>query len=170
MARRWVWIMAIGLVFAGGAWNFADGIAFDLTKLKSICVSIDSFPSQATQLGLSENEIGNHVYVWLKGKLPRAKVERYPTTDTGVCAVSASHLWVNINIAFLDDRKGFYGVVEISVVRKTTWESDEIGIGIAYLQNFRIRGPIGQAAQQVKNVLDQILTDFAAEYYKAGNP
>jgi len=176
MWRRWVWIMAIGLVLAGGRWESATGQTFDLTKLKSVCVRTKFYSTKSNEkTGLNEEAIGNHVYVLLKAKLPRLKVARYAGKDTGLCSTGdASILWVyvNIDIGHLKGGEvgGYYGAVEISVWRPTLWESGNSGVGIAYENSRIMLGPLNHAKQAVNDSLDALIIDFAAEYYKAGNP
>ena len=166
--------MAIGLVLAGGAWNSAAGIALDLTKLRSVCVRVEDLPSEARQeFGLSREVIGKHVYVWLKGKIPGLEVVRFPGTYPGDCSVTAPTLFVTIALDTLrtgGTKTGFYGSATIQLLRIAVWETGDTGPGIAYDQRSILTGPSHGAVQAVNEALDEILTDFAAEYYKAGNP
>ncbi len=176
MSMPCVWIMAIGLVLAGGAWASAAGIAYDLTKLKSVCVFVDALdPDIERHLGLSKEAISNHVYVWLKGKLPRLRVERYTGTRTGVCEFRAPTIRVNVNLGVgttVGGRKtAYYGSVEIRLVRKTQWETGRAEVGVAYDNGMAITGSLkSSSANHVYDSLDDLLTDFAAQYYEAGNP
>ncbi len=166
MARRWVWIMAIGLVLAGGAWNSASPITFDLTKLESVCVGTEYLGAEEKSLGLNREAITSYTYVWLKGKLPRLQVEHYTDTPIEACKTV---LYVRVSMDRLDRGRGYYGEVEIQLVRPTLWESGISGLGVAYVHSYILTGS-GNAGQHVNRILDSLLTDFAAEYYKAGNP
>ncbi len=176
MARRWVLLMAIGLVLVGGRWESATGLTFDLTKLKSVCVKTESLPTKSKgKMGLNEEAIGNHVFVLLRAKLPRLKVARYAGKATGLCSTGdAPTLWVYVFlfIAHLagGDVGGYHGTVHISLWRPTLWESGNSGVGIAYEQSKIMLGPLNDAKQEVNDALDALIIDFAAEYYKAGNP
>ena len=175
MVRQWVWLMAIGLVLADGTWNSTAGVALDLTKLKSVCVKVETLSSEARrEFGLSREAIKKHVYVWLKGKLPRLRVERFTGTFAGLCDVKAPTLFVTINLDTLETTgaaiRGYYGSAEIQLWRIALWESGNTGHGIAYDNGSIIGGPSHAVVRAVNEVLNELLTDFAAEYYKAGNP
>jgi len=166
MDRRWVWIMAIGLVLAAGTWNSASPIAFNFTKLESVCVDSEYLGAEEKSLGLNREAITSYTYVWLKGKLPRLQVERHTGTPTGACKNS---LFVRVNLDDLNGGRGYYGMVGIQLVRPTLWESGISGHGVAYVRGYILTGSTN-AGQHVNRILDSLLTDFAAEYYKAGNP
>ncbi len=174
MGKRCVWGMAIGLVLLGGAWDSAVGVAYDLTKLKSLCVdSVELSVAAMQDHDLSKEAIKNHVYVWLKGKLPKLRVERFTGVYRGTCSADNPTLYANVNIDTSETKRGkmgYYGNVKIVVKRRTTWESGKVGLGIAYSAGTILTGPMGDARAHVNEGLDLLLTDFAAEYYKAGNP
>ena len=172
--KRCVWAVAIGLVLAGGAWNSAAGLALDLTKLKSVCLLVEDLPADAKRdFGLSKNSIMNHVYVWLKGKLPRLRVERFTGALREDCSPGKPIFYAKVSIGVVE-REGMmvwhYGYVAITMTRETTWGSGRVGLGIAYFNITRMGGPTGGVRAAVNEQLERLLTDFAAEYYKAGNP
>ena len=170
MFKRWVWIMAIGLVLAGGGWKLeAARLVFDLTKLKSVCVLADT-GVDTSDFGLTKETIGNHVYVWLKGKLPKLQLERGTGTDTDTCVSGASNLWANVNLWSFREGAGYFGEVEIALQRETIWKTGNVGWGIAYFHAMSVKGSKATVRKHINEILDTILTDFAAEYYKAGNP
>ncbi len=108
------------------------------------------------------------MYVWLKGKLPRLKIER-----GGACTSYGPDLWADVFIqttTMAGKKIGYIGYVSISVTRRTRWESERDGRGIAYTGITLLQGPMTGAMTHVSRLLDSLLTDFAAEYYKAGNP
>ncbi len=176
MARRWVLLMAIGLVLAGGRWESATGLTFDLTKLKSVCVRTESLSTESKEkMRLSEEAIGNHVFVLLKAKLPRLMVARYAGKDTGLCSGGdEASLWIEVDLSIGrikgGEEGGYFGAVHVLLLRSTSWRSGNIGLGIAYISNFTLVGPFHLAKEQVNDRLNELITDFAAEYYKAGNP
>ena len=175
MCRPWVWIMAIGLVLVGGAWNAAVGIAYDLSKLKTICVRAEDLSTTSKRhFNLSAKEIKNHVYVWLKAKLPRLQIEISTGADKGACSFFLPALWVDVTLDTTEtvggNIRGYYGNVSLKLTRNTRWESGNIGRGIAYSENWILTGPTTSARKQVFQTIDNLLTNFAAEYYKAGNP
>ena len=148
-----------------------------------------SYPPTVKQdHGLSKEAIKNYVCVWVKGKLPRLRVERFRGAHKGLCSYNKPHLFVNVYIhpliwvtpgklsltrspyAAKEERVGFYAAVNVYMVRETTWESGSVGLGIAYFDFRILTGPMGEARRMVNNAFEPLLTDFAAEYYKAGNP
>ena len=174
MVRRWVWIMAIGLVLFGGAWDSATGIAYDLSKLKSVCVdAVKVKPNIEQHLGLSRKAIIDYVYVWLKPKLPKVQIESETGTSSGGCGPWAPTLIVTVALegGKMDGRNvDYFGFLDIQLIRKTQWETGKVNVGVAYHRIAIIAGPLRRSARYVYELLDQLLTDFAAEYYKAGNP
>jgi len=175
MCRPWVWIMAIALVLAGGAWNFATGMVYDLTKLKSICIIVEDLTLETRKdHGLSREAIGQFAYVSLKGKLPRVRMELFTGVSEGICDVFNPLLFVRVMVETSEsvggDRIGHYGYVGLLLVRRATWESGRRAGGGAFISDLIISGSMGAAWKVVKDALDVVLTTFAAEYYKAGNP
>lgn len=177
MVKRFVWAVAIVLVLLGGAWKIgAARLTYDLTKLKSICVAVEYLSADAKRVfGLSREAIGNHVYVGLKGKLPRLRVDRDTGLSTGACVRAAPTLVVQVNLGIASEKTGgrklgYYGDVIFFLDRLARWESGSTGYGMAYFDERIITGPMGNATPAINAALDQLLTDFAAEYYKAGNP
>ena len=122
---------------------------------------------------LSREAIKNHVYVWLRGKLPKLRVERFTGAYRGACSADKPTLYARVSIGTSKGKGtkvGYYGQVSIVMIRLTTWESGKVGLGVAYAGAKILSGPMGKAKTHVKDVLEELLTDFAAEYYKAGNP
>ena len=182
MVRRWVWIMAIGLVLAGGAWKPAAGDTLYLAKLKSLCVPPAFFGPETEKFeafGLSKEAIADYAYVWLKSKLPRLTLERergrvcYPPEEWGK-SIPRPFLTIQVNVGQVKLMSGtqiaYCGNVSIRLTRLTTWEGGELRFGIAFIDGSTIFGPASTIVSRVNKVLEDVLTDFAVEYYKAGNP
>ena len=162
MGKGWIWAMAIGLLLLGGRWRAEAGPAiFDLTKLERVCLVALVSPA-AKDLGLSKEAIGNRVYVWMKSKIPKLQVE-FPAKIT-----CTPFLLVIVEMAKRGE--GYFGHVSIDLIRSTRWKSGKVGEGIAYTDGTILRGPVRSAGQHVTKILDELVTNFAAEYYKAGNP
>ncbi len=173
MGKRCAWAIAIGLVLLGGAWNSAAGHAYDVINLKSVCIQMEDLSADVKrEFGLSKKTIENYVYVSLKGKLPRLRIELYTGTLAGACLDStrAPQLWVTITIKKIPQRAGYFGAVELDLTRPARWESGEDWYGISYSKTSILSGPMGKAREHINLILDELLTDFAAVYYKAGNP
>ncbi|MFQ5989514.1 MAG: hypothetical protein ACE5K9_06335 [Candidatus Methylomirabilales bacterium] len=171
MVKARVWFMAIGLVLSGGVWHAAAGVTFGLSQLKSVCVRVGPLDPDSRSLGLSEEAVGNHASMRLKDKLPKLQVERYRGTDTGDCAHNAPRLWVQVDLVPLwDARHGYFGMLEIRLMRTAQPGSGKVGRGIGYEGNIALRGHLATAPKDVNKGLDSLLREFAAEYYKAGNP
>jgi len=167
MRKASIWAMAFGLVLATGARTAAESIPYDASKLKSVCVRVENTPFPAEVFGLTKDALGNYAYVWIKGKLPKLAAD-YGTGRA--CETGTPSLWITVNIDSLDQVRGYYGVVDVHLVRRTLWETGERGLGIAYSASTIFKGGSRNAELQVKLILDELLTEFAAEYYKAGNP
>ncbi len=169
-----VWVLVFGFILIGGAWKSAVAIAYDLTKLKSVCLMVEVLPADARRdLSMDEREITNQVYAWLKGKLPRLLVEQHTRASMGACAAGTPELWVVVTLGTtkLGGRiLGHYGNVSIRLTRSVLWESGREGRGIAYLDDMILKGRMEIAGQNVNGALESLLDTFAAEYYKAGNP
>ena len=171
MGKRWVWAMAIGLVLLGGAWKSAAGLSLDLTNLKIVCIEKANFRGPQV-VGLSQEEITNYVYVLLKGKLPRLQVELYTGAKKGACVPGASFMEVIVDLdrPQIGTGRTLYGGVTVYLYRRAFWESGKSGMGIAYKEVYFIIGSSDNVKHYVDNALDNFVTEFAAEYYKAGNP
>ncbi len=173
MGKRCVWAMAIGLVLLGGAWNSAVGQDYDVTKVESLCLEAASNAPVAQDFGISNEDIVNHAYVFLKSKLHRLQMKRFAGELKGLCAPRKPSLFVivNLNTPRVGERKlGYFGNVGVSLVRATLWESGKVGTGIAYRGSTILIGPPGGAREGLNKALDYLLTNFAAKYYEAGNP
>lgn len=168
-----VWVLALGTILVVSSWNFAEGVTYDLTKLKSICVSVDPLSADVRRdFGLSEESIGNYVFVRLKGKLPRLQVQRHAKTYGG-CRRNAPTLQVTLSLDSSTtghSKVGYYGSAEIRLVRPARWESGSVGFGIAYSSSIIFQGPLPGAGEHVNTILDDLLSDFAVEYSKAAKP
>ena len=175
MFRVWIWIMAIGLVFADGVWTSAvGGLVGDLSKINSLCVFVENLGIDAKRAHhLSEEIIQKHIYIWLKGKLPKVQTVRHTGRFEGLCGPKSPTLSTLINIITSETasgkRKGFSATVEIFLTRGTLWDSGKKGLGIAYLASIQISGSMVRTRPLIKNAIERLLADFAAEYYKAGN-
>ena len=168
-----VWVLALGIILLVGSWHSAEGVTYDLTKLNSICVSVEPLSTDVRQdFGLSEDSIGNYVFVRLQGKLPGLRVQRNAETYGG-CRRNAPTLRIILSLDSSntgDGKAGYYGSAKIRLVRRVRWESGSLGLGIAYSSSTIFQGPMSGAGEHVNTILDELLSDFAAEYYRAGNP
>jgi hypothetical protein len=164
-----IWTMAVALILS--AWGSAAGTAFDLTKLSSICIEVEELSHEARQdLGLEKEAIGKYVYVLLKAKVPRLGVIQGYIKDCPP-QMPALYVVVSLGVGEIGGRKtDYYGEVGAFLTRRAVWESGNRGLGIAYYHGVMITGPLRAAREAINSALDRLLTDFAAEYYKAGNP
>lgn len=161
-------VVAVGLVLLTGTWAPAQaGVALDVTKLTSVCLFGEKPPIEAvSDHGLNREAVLNFAYVTLKSKLPRLQVERMPCGEPT--------LYVNVHLytnkAGAGTKLGYYGMITVLLTRNTLWLTGQAGLGIAYSGDMVLSGPMGSAYQHLNEAIDRLLTDFAAEYYKAGNP
>ncbi len=104
--------------------------------------------------------IKKHVLVLLRTKLPRLLVE-----DS---ALSRVHITVDVG----EIRKGsevlaYYGSVSIGVTRMVTIiETGEVTPASLYNSTIRLTGPPSHTSENVRGVLNQLLTGFAAAWYQ----
>lgn len=67
-------------------------------------------------------------------------------------------------------KTGYFGHMSIKLTRITRGKEGQSRIGIAYNNGTKLTGPDARnVVNDVKAALDGVLTDFVAEYYKAGN-
>ncbi|MFQ5989402.1 MAG: hypothetical protein ACE5K9_05755 [Candidatus Methylomirabilales bacterium] len=168
-----VWGLAIGTILVAGSWSSVHGVTYDLTKLRTVCVRVEPLsPDVRRDFGLSEESIRNYIFVRLQGKLPRLRVQRHAQTYGGCTRNSPTlRVIVSLDTSPIGNGKiGYYGSAKIRLVRRTRWDSGSTGLGIAYSSSTIFVGPMSDAGEHVNSILDDLLSDFAAEYYRAGNP
>jgi len=102
----------------------------------------------------------NHVLFLLRTKLPRLLVE-----DSALSRV-------HINVDVGDIRTGsevlaYYGSVSMGVTRMVTiMETRKVTLAFLYNSTIRLTGPPSRTSENVRGVLDQLLTGFAAAWYR----
>ena len=138
----------------------AAGQNGSFTDVSEVAIQVEELNSQAKNLGLDETAIKNHVLVLLRTKLPRLLVE-----DSALSRV-------HINVDVGDIRTGsevlaYYGSVSMGVTRMVTiMETRKVTLAFLYNSTIRITGPPSRTSENVRGVLDQLLTGFAAAWYQ----
>jgi len=132
-----------------------------LAKLSEVRIIVEALRSDGKELGLNENDIKNHVFVLLRSKLPRLVVK-----DSVIP-------YVFINVSVGKDRSidgqiiGYYGSVSVQVMREVTInKTGSSAIADLWQYSRNITGPMGSTDSHIRAVLDKILTDFAADWYR----
>jgi len=132
----------------------------NFTDLSEVTIVVEKLDSESKNLGLDETAIKNHVLVLLRTKLPRLLVE-----DSALSRV-------HINVDVGDIRTGsevlaYYGSVSMGVARMVTiMETRKVTLAFLYNSTIRLTGPPSRTSENVRGVLDQLLTGFAAAWYQ----
>ena len=134
----------------------------DLAKLSEIRIVIEHMGSNEKELGLNENDIKNHVFVFLRSKLPTLKVTE---------SVVVPYVYINLNIAKYRTGSGailgYVGSVRVHIERQVT--IDKIGKLTAapvWINSTLVSGLQDKAVAHVRESLDDLLTAFAADWYR----
>lgn len=132
-------------------------------RLKTVGIVVEDLSTNAVKVGLTREDLESAAFVALKSKLPKIAV--------GKAAVS----YVYINVTLTCSEYVCAANADISLQRPSTvLEDDEetkVGFQMANVwhENTLFIGPRDTMSHRVKEYLDEALTNFAAEWYKA-NP
>lgn len=139
----------------------------ELGKLDCVGIMVEDLSSDAAEAGLSKELLSNALLVAVKSKAPRL----------GVDSSCSPFVYCRVTLAILKGEKGsdlgFACYLELVVRREayiriidhskvvTVWEKGRLLFGPA---------DRAKAKATVLERLDDLVTEFAAAYYKAGNP
>ena len=131
-----------------------------LAKLSEVMIIVENI-NDSKKLGVYEDDIENHVFVFLRSKLPRLKVQ----------LSALSSLAITVSLSNVHDKSGrtigYSGYVFLRAIRRATIIETKKNIStivVALVLSFN--GPLRNASTRVKETLDRLLTDFAAEWYR----
>jgi len=132
-----------------------------LAELNAIDIVVMDLTSFEKRLGLSKEAISNQVLVLLRSKVPRLIV-----TDT-----ANSVVFIDVSVDAIrttqDSNFGHYGYVVVSIGRQVTiMETGRFGGGFIWLQHAGFNGPQPNLHGNINMALDQLLTAFAAAWYR----
>ncbi len=130
-----------------------------LNKLDEVKIVVGIY-DDAKELGLNEEDIKNHVFVFLRSRMPSLKVKDSETPFLRV--------WSTLTFIKVEGRKiGFHGDVRVDVLRSAVVaKSRRAAILIVWSEYELFSGPLGNASSDVKKLLDALLTKFAADWYR----
>ncbi len=133
----------------------------DLAKLSEVKILVEGLGSDAKELGVNEDNIKNHVFVFLRSMLPRLKVSES----------AVPYLYLNLNILYSETvggkKTGYFGSIRIEIFRSVTINKTGSRIfSIVWRENMILNGPKDGAAIAVRDSLDTLLTKFAAAWYR----
>lgn len=140
--------------------------ASELGKLTCVRILVEELNAAATSEGITENALEDTLLVGVKTKLPRLRVEP-----------SCSNL-LYLNVMFGSTRtvgggeatNRYGGTVLLEVHRKAViLDTADTALVIVW-QKGRLRAGSLPARAKILSAVDELITSFAAEYYKAGNP
>jgi len=130
-----------------------------LNKLDEVKIVVEIY-DDAKELGLNEEDIKNHVFVFLRSKMPSLKVKDSATPYLQV--------WSTLAFIKVEGRKiGYYGDVKVEVLRlAVVSKSQRPALLIVWNSSILFTGPRGDASTDIKKYLDKLLTKFAADWYR----
>ena len=129
-----------------------------LNKLDEVKIVVEIY-DDARELGLNEEDIKNHVFVFLRSKMPSLKVKDSATPFLRV--------WSTLAFIKVEGRKiGYHGDVNVEVLRlAVVSKSQRSALLIVWRHSILFTGPRGDASTDIKKSLDRLLTKFAAAWY-----
>jgi hypothetical protein len=157
--------MVILLVLAARQGEPATGDKFG--KITELDIVIETLPSATSQEGITKDQLAAELTVQLKAKIPRLKIVK--TLSTG------DWLYLDVYLDYdetVSGRKtGYSGWVSLALAREVIIQATGTFTAARIWQRkSSMSGPLGGARSQVKELIGDLVTAFAAEYYKAGNP
>ncbi len=127
-----------------------------LTELSDVRIVVEELSRKEKKLGLSEDQVENHVFVLLQSKLRRRLVN-----DS-----VEPYIYININVG-ITDGGDYYGTVKVDIYRQVTInKTGKIFLASVWSGDISLTGPQRDAVNHVRSLLDQLLTIFAAAWYR----
>jgi len=134
-----------------------------LTGLREVRLEIKDLSRIEKELGLNEDSIKDHAFVLLRSKLPRLAVSESATSFVHVAPII--HFVTNQG----GKKTGYYGFVLIRVFRRVMIvEIRKVTEVSVWEEIISIIGPLGSghAATNVRESLNELLTNLAADWYR----
>ncbi len=157
-----------GLVMCGVALSALPSTVWPNDALANLtCVDIDALIAEGKSWpnGLSRDEFRDALLVAVRAKMPRLQV--------GTDCKNLLSLAVNLSKATTEQGAdvGYYGAIGLEAMReaiiRVTGEFYRLPV---WRFDLLVRGRLGEARSDVLRRIDDLITRFAADYYKAGNP
>jgi len=137
-----------------------------LAGLDEVNILVEDLPSSTKRLGLTEQSIKDQVLVLLRSKLPRLSVVNNSST------IFAPYVYIQVNLRIGKTVGGkevdFYGSVQVDINRYVTINrTGKRTYGTIWNGSSTLTGPMnGSAVNDVRDTLDDLLTKFAADWYR----
>jgi len=132
----------------------------ELVKLEEVRIVVAHISKVEKKLGLTKEDLKNHIFVFLRSKLPRLKVREY----------AESYIWIGVTPDYITQgasKTGVYGLVDVRVYSAVTIKTSKRNASVAiWVATNTFIGPLGDISTQVKEWLDRHLTKFAADWYR----
>jgi len=132
----------------------------ELAKLNEVKIVLAALTSEQKKLGLKTQAITDHALVLLRSKLPRLSVK-----DSAI-----PYVYININIGIGKVggvARDYYGAIRVEIKRhviiNTTGKSF---YAVVWDTGMRVTGPMNDAVDESRIVLELLLTQFAADWYR----
>ncbi|MEE8113286.1 MAG: hypothetical protein V3T23_02920 [Nitrososphaerales archaeon] len=156
MARLYTTLFFVLLVLMVPVESAATG---ELAKLMEVKILVGNLSKESMEEGLNEEDIKNHVFIFLRSKLPRLKVSEINGPYVGII-VHLDHTETG------GKKDGYFGLVEVEVGRSVLIiENKNITLTSVWSRSAILSGPLGNASTDVMKWLDRLLTSFAAAWY-----
>ena len=140
----------------------SDGVSSPsgLTGLQKVSITVD-LEGSAIGIGLNERSMRNQILVSLKSKLPRLQVS--DEIGKGIFGVN-----VYLDTYRIGQRETlYYGAITTSAMRTVVIkETGQSSVAFVWTETFMIAGPSNKIRNGVREALHELLTQFAAQWYR----
>jgi len=132
-----------------------------LAKLSEVKIVVGDIRQEEKELGLNKDDIKNYVFVFLRSKLPQLTVKE----------TVQPHIFISVNLKkrYIDGRFiGFHGGIHVDIVRPVKIiKTGGIMFATLWHKGGTLIGPADDGVgTTVRRFLDQLLTNFAADWNK----
>jgi hypothetical protein len=157
----WGLTLALGvLLWATGAGAAETPYQEGLGQLECVKLLIENPDEDGRSLGLSKDQLRNVLLVATRAKLPRL-----PASDESC----RNALYLSVNMGTLNGKSGYYGAITVSVLRSARIVgTGEFVTPHVWKTAMILKGTRDSAYDHVPTI-DDMTTEFAAAYYRAGN-
>ena len=133
----------------------------NFTEMSETFISVPNLSRCAKKLGLDKTSIKNQALVLLRSKLPRLLVK-----DSAVSGVYVS-VYAGPTKTVGGNTVGYFGYVSVGVSRNVTITKTGLNTaGFLWYNTLAIRGTTSTVMENVRISLDQLITEFAAAWYR----
>ena len=152
-ASRFIFGLTSLFILSGSA------AAGDLAKLRSLKVSVGTISPEARSLGVAEDDLEAHVVVFLRSKIPGLQVS----------TSAPEYIVVNVALDYIEQsgrKMGYAGAITVLVYRlATVVDTKKVSLVGVWADGTTLAGG-RDATIRVREMLDRLLTRFAADWYK----